>query len=224
MALRYKKAFTLAETLLALVIIGIVIAMVMPVFTKRITKRVYISALNKNYSVFSNAFNLAKKFDYNDYEDWTHDDSNTFYNYQQIKKYFSIIRECNNEAGCWSVIKTKAADGSELSYANDTGIGSNNVTFTLNDGTNVSLAYFNQGETTQSFGVNKFLLSASMIIFVDVNGDKGPNRMGIDVYPLVLTNRGIIPAGANNGSENCKTTGLDCSAKYIKDFIDDKIH
>ena len=214
-----KKAFTLAEVLITLVIIGVIAAMTVPTLSNSYSDKMYVSSLKKNFSVMSNAFNLAKKFDYNDYEDWAHADQNSegiYKNYLYLKSYLNIIRECKDKDGCWSKDITKAPNGSNASGATARGIGTNIVTFTLNDGTNVCLDYWNESDTKNRFGVTKNLLENSLSVWVDVNGDKKPNRMGKDVFAFILTSKGLVPAGTNNDSENCKTTGYDCAAKYIR--------
>lgn len=212
------KAFTLAETLITLVIIGIVAAMTIPVLVNSFNDKMYISALKKNYSVFSNAFKMASILDGNNIEYWQHIDGDVdilYNNYTYIKKHLNIIRECKNIPGCWSVEKTKKPNGVAANSANEIGIGGKIVTFTLNDGTNVCLDYYNQEDTEILFGVSQNPLDNPLIVWVDVNGDKKPNKMGKDVFSFVLTKRGLVPSGIDNDSGNCKTTGYDCRAKEL---------
>ena len=213
-----RNAFTLAEVLITLVVIGIIAAMTIPILVNSYQERVNISSLKKQYSLFSNAFALAKKFDNNDPADWVHIDGNNnamYENYKSLKKYFNVLRECPDKTGCWSKELTKAPTGKPALYANEKGIGVNIMTFTLSDGTNVCFDYFDTKDTINYFGVNKNLQTYPLAIWVDVNGDKKPNTMGRDVFAFIYTNNGVIPAGANNKSANCNTMGYDCSAKYI---------
>ena len=213
-----KKAFTIAEVLITLVIIGIVAAITIPTLTNTYQDKMYISALKKEFSTLSNAFNLAKKFDYNDYEDWVHKDSDNeaiFQNYLHLKNYLFVLRECKNKEGCWSSDITKDAKGNPISNATEIGIGGNVVTFTLNDGTNVCIDYYSKENIVENFGVERNLFDKTLAVWVDVNGDKKPNRLGRDVYSFILTSNGLVPSGADNHSKNCKTTGFDCSAKFL---------
>lgn len=216
-----RKAFTLAEVLITLVILGVVAAITVPTLNNSYQDKMYVSALKKNFSVMSNAFNLAKKFDYDDYEDWAHKDSDNeviYTNYLHLKRYLHVLRECKNEEGCWSTDITKNALGTPISNATKVGIGGNVVTFTLNDGTNVCIDYYSKEDIIKNFGVERNLLEKPLAIWVDVNGDKKPNRLGRDVFSFILTANGLVPSGADNHSENCKTTGFDCSAKYLYSF------
>ena len=213
-----KRGFTLAEVLITLVVIGVVAAITVPTIANTHTDHMYISALKKNYSVLSNAFKLTKDYDYNDYKDWSHKDSNNnviWENYTYLKQYLYVIRECKNEKGCWSDDITKAPTGQNAMSASELGIGGNIITFTLNDGTNVDLDYWSKSDIIKNFGVEKDLFDNTLSIFVDVNGDKKPNMLGRDVFAFILTEKGVVPAGLNNKSKNCKTTGYDCAAKYI---------
>src|SRR5574344_835334 len=55
--LRLKKAaFTLAEVLIVLGIIGVIAAMTIPTLMNKIQKYEYVVALKKEYSTFSNGF------------------------------------------------------------------------------------------------------------------------------------------------------------------------
>ena len=176
-----KEAFTLTEVLISLTIIGVVAAITLPSLVNSYHDKMYRSALKKEFSVISNAFNLAKKYEYNDYEEWSHKDGNVnsiYENYLYIKKYLYVLRDCKDKAGCWSQDLTKDPRGRTVSNATEKGIGNSLVTFTLNDGTNVCLDYYNQADIKTSFGVDKNLLENPLAIWVDVNGDKRPNRLG----------------------------------------------
>ena len=55
---------------------------------------------------------------------------------------------------------------------------------------------------------------------VDVNGKKGPNVFGRDVFFFVLVKgKGILPAGNDNKSAECtkSNSGVTCAAKVINE-------
>lgn len=56
---RSRFAFTLAEVLITLGIIGIVAAMTIPTLTQRYREKVLINRLKDTYSIFSQAYKLA---------------------------------------------------------------------------------------------------------------------------------------------------------------------
>lgn len=67
--------------------------------------------------------------------------------------------------------------------------------------------------------------ASNMQIFVDINGVKGENKLGKDVFIFILdtTKNKIYPYGYNNNTatitRNCSTAGngTHCSAKIIND-------
>ena len=99
MKLNYKSAFTLAEVLLTLVIIGVVAAMTIPTLANSIGNLAFSSGVKKNYTVFSQAFKLTQKFDNNDYEDWnyTHSDDFTREAYGNIARFLRINKVCGKK-------------------------------------------------------------------------------------------------------------------------------
>lgn len=74
----YQKAFTLAEVLITLGIIGIVAAMTLPDLVQKQQKKQTTVALKKFYSSFQNAINLSQ-VDNGPYLNWdtTMDHNNT---------------------------------------------------------------------------------------------------------------------------------------------------
>ena len=72
---------------------------------------------------------------------------------------------------------------------------------------------------------------------VDVNGDRGPNRFGVDIFVFILTNDGIIPTGGNfigpstvwpydfeNGCLNSDSKGGGCTAWVLTHSNLDYLH
>lgn len=69
-----KKAFTLAEVLITLGIIGVVAALTLPTLIEEHQKKVTVTRLKAFNSIMSQAFQAAK-LEYGDWENW---DGNTF--------------------------------------------------------------------------------------------------------------------------------------------------
>lgn len=57
---KISLAFTLAETLITLAIIGVVAALTIPSMVSKYQKRVYVTGLQKNYAVLTEAFKAAQ--------------------------------------------------------------------------------------------------------------------------------------------------------------------
>ena len=54
--------------------------------------------------------------------------------------------------------------------------------------------------------------------YIDVNGNKSPNQWGRDLFALVLTPDGLLPAGYENVTTCSKTqAGYDCAARVLRE-------
>ena len=102
-----KVAFTLAEVLITLGIIGVVAAMTMPMLIAKYQKLVVETKLQVFYAQINDAFRRAY-VDYDGtFEDWVVKDKN--YNYNETKKFletyllpyvkYTKVVQCNNKAG-----------------------------------------------------------------------------------------------------------------------------
>ena len=228
MKLNYKSAFTLAEVLLTLVIIGVVAAMTLPTLANSIGNLAFSSGVKKNYTVFSQAFKLTQKFDNNDYEDWnyTHSDDFTREAYGNIARFLRINKVCGKkytDNECFMPVKAK--NGRPAEFFTEEGFAPNFAhlyTFVLNDGTSVAMDVWLKNSVNTYAGVSNNLIDENnnLIILIDVNGNRKPNMLGKDVHMFVLTHKGIVPAGVDNQSANCNNRSVeynyDCTAKMLK--------
>lgn len=81
-----RKAFTLAEVLITLGIIGVVAALTLPVIIEHHNKKVVETRLEKVYSTMNQAISMAE-LDYGDRETWFADLSNIDEQKAWIEKY-----------------------------------------------------------------------------------------------------------------------------------------
>ncbi len=219
---RKRVAFTQAEVLITLGIIGVVMALTLPSVISNYRQESYKSALKKNYSVLNQTFNMIYGSDYDDFNDWDYSRSYEFLNetYNKFASYLNIAKTCGHAVGCFE--RPKAKNGKYATHSSVYGFGNSNpLNFILSDGTAISLDYWLSTSVNQ-LGVSKNLISASanLVIGIDVNGSKGPNVSGVDVFAFVLTKKGLVPAGKDNDSINCDNRNVDynydCTAKYLK--------
>ena len=170
-----QKAFTLAEVLVTLGIIGVVSAMTVPTLMQNYQKKSYVTQLHKVYNQLSqaiaqyqtdkNALNL-KEAGLN-----STDAADNFF-----KAYFKIVQDCgDNFIPCF-------ADVSEYKYLNGTNSSpdTRGKHIVLADGT--SLRY----EFKNNLGL------VVIELFVDINGAKGPNIVGRDMFAIYVYNNGSI--------------------------------
>jgi len=213
-------AFTLAEVLITLGIIGIVSAMTIPTLISKINEIKYRTTLTKTYSTFSQALKLAEVQD--DYfAGWNYEHTSSFTQEvcNKLAEHIKMGQICGTAPGCWR--QTYGNNGQPALYTRPTGLFQENYTFITNNGVFVALDIWETVNITKYTGVQKGLLdgNAHLVIAVDVNGERLPNKLGKDVYMFVLTSNGLVPAGVDNNSENCEkyiNYNWDCAAKVIK--------
>src|SRR5574344_822931 len=106
-----KKAFTLAEVLIVIGIIGVISAFTIPVLMNKIQNHEYKVAYKKAYSDISNAFSSAisngELTSRTNWSDAVASDSE----WEALSEHFKKIRTCNSGelSKCW-------ADGEKLMY------------------------------------------------------------------------------------------------------------
>lgn len=120
-----KKAFTLAEVLVTLGIIGIVAALTMPILIEKHKKTVLTSRLKKIYSVTSNAIILSEA-DNGFIKEW---DLGSEYSRENLKRvvnkyllpYFKVIEivESKDDNGSYATYGFRLADGTTLLFSLD---------------------------------------------------------------------------------------------------------
>jgi prepilin-type N-terminal cleavage/methylation domain-containing protein len=228
MKLTKPHAFTLAEVLISLVIIGVIAAITVPTLIQKYQEQAFKSALKKNYSILQQAFNLERGYFFNgDYLDWNYQHSSSFTEevFNNLKPHLNIAKVCGHKYindECWQT--TKAKNGSYARFFSETGHSGFGETysFILSDGTAVLMDMW-ADSSVNDLGITKNIISTgnNIVLFIDVNGPKKPNIVGKDVFAFALTSRGLTPAGADNKSVNCDNLSVnynyDCTAKVLRD-------
>jgi prepilin-type N-terminal cleavage/methylation domain-containing protein len=205
------KGFTLAEVLIALVVIGIIAAITVPTLIQRYQDQALKSALKKNYSVLKSALD---KYQVENGERLLPCDLAGHALKPIFIKYFNILKDCVYH-DCYNYNNEdlyKNYNESKMTYVWPFDDGQ----FILNDG---------------SFLMIENPSGCDVIFSVDVNGmDKKPNRLGKDLFMFQLMSNGdLLPMGVkgtNYYSETdayCSNTskhnmnGAGCTAKVLKD-------
>ena len=209
--LQFNKAFTLAEVLITLVIIGVVAAMTIPTLINNTKKQEYVAGCKKAYSVLSQA--LYKIGQNNGYPVGDY----TFFSEENIidefSKVLSVFKICDsfNECSGKSIYDYK--------YLNND-LNNHNVsdgrTIITNDGQMYSMIVSYGGTYGISSEDNANTLAR---ILVDVNGSKNPNQFGYDTFIFYIVNgKGIVPAGGDAMSScNKSNSGTNCAARVLKE-------
>lgn len=215
-----KKGFTLAEVLITLVIIGIVAAMTVPAIVANSNEKAIKSALKKNASVIQQAL-LKYYADNGEHVTVAIKIGNGYTGNSQnlgeefFYKYFNLAKKCNgSNCSFGKDIKYKNYSGTSTAFAyNPDSYGG----IILSDGT-----YIFWGSLSVGYG------TAWANLTVDVNGAKGPNRLGKDTFLFQLRMNGeLIPGGdpRSHISEQtyCNKTnrhtqnGYGCTAKMLRE-------
>lgn len=182
------SAFTLAEVLITLSIIGIVASMTIPTLLSQYQKTQYVSQLRKAYSVFIEAMTKMST-DYGCPGDlkctglFKTNDPAPFG--AEIAKQFKVIKNCGvtTDQGCAPSNVAINYDGTnrQASYYNN----ASNYKFISADGAFYSVS---SGGTNCQFGLGELAQYCGWLI-VDVNGpNKQPNALGRDIFNFYIMN------------------------------------
>ena len=171
--MKIKFAFTLAEVLITLGVIGVVAAMTLPTVIKSYQKQVTVTRLKTVYSVLNQAVNLAKN-DFGDVENWdfslTSDEFFDKYVAPYIKK--DKIKEKDSYYGKEYILY----NGAKIKFHSAAGS----------------------------------VLYPGFEIFVDINGDKKPDKFGVDkfIFHILPKKLEVYNHGLGNIAQNVPVGGL----------------
>ena len=205
-SLKYsKKAFSLTELLVILSIIGVIATIVIPMVVIKIQDGYLRESFKNNYYILGRAVDrviddkggtLVGAFTTDT------DFGNGFLNYMNpIKNCGDTITSCWHTASGW-----KYLDGTTA------GILPPGTKAILNNGSLIVIDLLSSSCTDITYGPE-----VCGDIIVDVNGFKGPNVVGRDIYDMWILRNGIIPLGGMNDGQYCNSTsdGFGCAAKVI---------
>ena len=240
-----KNAFTLAEVLITLAVIGIVAVLTLPTIKSNYEERVTITKVLKAHAILNNAYHMAivqhgpLKFwgfsgasasgSYDEDGNYvikpnTVDNAKIFMD--SIAPYLNVVaRYERGDEGCKFPNGIKRLDnvGYDVAYTTmlDLADGSRVFGMWLHSPNCPSEGYYSCGD-----------------LMVDINSaKKGPNTLGKDIFYFVITSSGIIPAGQRNLTNTTRyfpdkcdissTTGYNgyaCTAWVIENKNMDYLH
>ena len=177
------RAFTLAETLIVIGIIGVVAALTLPNLNHATGDKERVTRVKKIYSSLTDAFDRAQVI-YGDYDTWFND-MNDPDGYDKAKRYgervsqfLKISKHCGNQEGCFANAPVLNVYG-EVTLENDFRYLKYFDMYTLPDGISVGFGY-NVGQG---------------YITVDIDGpNKGKNQDGVDRFSFMVEQNTLIPA------------------------------
>ena len=219
-----KKAFTLAEVLLTLMVIGVIALVTLPTLFANYDEQERISRAKKGYATLANAMTMVKAWGGDYIFDVKNDsDENMREWYEEfLEPNLQIMKTCYNKAGCWNEDNNRNMNGTNVYYnKKGVGIGANIITAVLNDGTFINIDAYSSGSIWKYFGVDLYTKNG-LVVFYDINGAKKPNMVGKDIFVTVFTEDGLVPAyrdqTANKVLADCskKGTGYSCLGIYLR--------
>ncbi len=196
------QAFTLAEVLITLAIIGVVAALTIPTLVSNYQKTQYVTQLKKFYSTFNNGMKTymasmgCDDMRCTEFFKGATSDAEWQTRFKtEIPKIFrnlTIYTQDNySEFNSLNYPSIKALGGE---YANPgISIGGAPYTFITADGQFVAIIDNYPGNCDQMPNADSKLRNfCSNVVFVDVNGPKGPNISGRDAFGFYLGNDGLL--------------------------------
>ena len=207
---RKALAFTLAETLIVMGIIGVVAALTIPNLNSSTGDREKVAKVKKIYSNLNDAIGRAQAV-YGPVEEWvngkTVEQKNLIF-YERITEFMKIQKTCTpNTTGCF----TKNQGNALKSGFSETDTFQSHYQVILADG--ISIAMFPYEDGCQEDGCYNF--------YVDIDGpSKGSCTWGKDIFAFVGGSKdGLISSWASSNAtlrSYCFKFGNTCSSWVIQ--------
>lgn len=213
----YTKAFTMAEVLITLGIIGIIAAMTLPALIGNYQKKVTAGKLKKAYNTLSQLM-LRSVADHGEANYWV--DTSVVLTEQNVREYFDLYYApylrvssyCDSWKTCGypndKAVTTFGGGVPDISFW-----GGRRVSVLTEDGMYMlfrSIRGSGNYDDTYSF-------SKTQQVFVDINAGKSPNAYGKDIFLFVLDleNPRVVPYGYNMTDEYINKYCYSSSANYL---------
>lgn len=236
---RYKKnntnkstvsAFTLAELILSMVIIGVIAMMTIPVMISHYSKDIMAFGLKKSYSTINQALekmsvdggtsgNIEGTGFFNSTDTFLGDN---------FIKYVKVSKNCEMGLGCFA--NNIGLNFNSTATVPYTSVMGNHYSFITTDNMSYMLqstgvGCINSFDGAASTGHSRHMTAICGKLWVDVNGLKKPNRYGNDIFLFYITN-GVVPmlypaGGRDDAKKQWSTDGINvtgCSKSDIDGY------
>jgi prepilin-type N-terminal cleavage/methylation domain-containing protein len=212
-SIKKLHAFTLAEVLITLGVIGVVSALTLPSVITNYKKQQTVNQLKATYSIISQAVK-ASEVDNGTIDTWDIPNTNRgndSYNYgkefseKYLLPYLKIARTCKYKTTeCFPDVEYYL-DGNRNDYFS--GASNNTYNFVLSNGTVIGV--WPRGSFVE--------------VYIDLNGKRKPNKFGIDAFDIVIvktafqsiygkfTKAGVYFYGSGYDRNTLKTSGYPCA-------------
>jgi len=207
--IKSKSAFTLAEILITLVIIGVVASLTISAVINTYVESSTVAKVKKGISTIGQAKKLAEAQN-GSIEGWNFGEGATAENAAQLwnylKPHISVLKDCGSNGECYSV-NTKKLQGNDISYSD-----AQYYYFILQDG---GVMWFRVARSGKCSVFDEYRVENECSVWwYDVNGDKKPNTIGRDIFMFIMSANGIYPTAYNDCYKNMD--GTSCAGYIIK--------
>ncbi len=176
-----KKAFTLAEVLITLGVIGVVAAMTIPTLISNYHKTQTVTRLKRAYSVVQQALRLSQE-ENGEVESWDTNLSGTAFFHKYIANYIKYLDEYTSPELAAKAPRLQL-NGNTYTGTTYNANSSTSYHFTLLDGSMITMNM----ESTAEKG---------LWVGIDVNALAKPNQIGKDTFLFFLSSEyGLRPLG-----------------------------
>ena len=210
-----RRAFTLAEVLITLAIIGVVAAMTIPTLIANYQEKATVAKLKKTYSILNQAYALAR-VDYGTVDQWgmvnpavdeegnyTPEFSNNFPLFWNIMtKYMREVSRCEpSYESCDNIFvknfENYTLDGT-LRGTNTRGV---DMAVLLQDGILLSGGYIYDSTCSTNYGSGNMLSHVCGDFSVKLGVKEDKYIAGKNTFYFYITKNGIYPVGTNDDTE-----------------------
>lgn len=236
-----KSAFTLAETLIVIGIIGVIAALTIPSLSNETNSKEAVTKLKKVQTILEDAYGRSEA-QIGPLSDWTTVNTQTFT--QRISASMKTSKVCSlttADTGCFGTLSTANVykpDGTVDSALSATSVGK----LILADESSVGFIITDSNCNTDVVSANTSLPDLQKVCgaaTVDINGpSKGKSIWGKDLFAFYITRHGFYPVGIDGDTkakfkENCTAVvpnngaGTGCTAWVVTngnmDYTDVKV-
>ena len=201
-----RKAFTLAEVLITLGVIGVVAAITMPSVIQKQQEKVTVNRLKSAYSILSQAFQRAIT-ENGTPDTWgmvgMNDVQSNIIMGNAFVPYLKLTKNCIGQSADYTRknCSTLYSDPAIYSY------------IVLANGTSVAFRTWSNNCT-----YSQYYAEACGMVIVDVNGMQKPNTEGKDIFGFYMTKTKIVPFGVKGANptfkQNCDITNSNPNRSF----------
>lgn len=201
--IKFKKAFTLTELLIALTVVGVVAILTIPRLMSNIHNKILVNKLKANVTAIQQLIAEQKiQYKTQNLKDTDFNSASTLF----TSSNFNIVKHCSAKTAatdCWKNVSPRAiesVEGNQEDIDKILSMPQSYETVILKNG--ATLSYAPTTSTTASqFGT----------FTIDVNGSEEPNILGRDIFWFSIYNDGSIAGTGENKKKNTNVSEFPLS-------------